>query len=215
VDLMTKTVLDQFADALMQATLCSHLVDLELELGIAGPLLSRMCLLRCNPSGVLCLPIDLSEFVEMVPVPFGATSPINFEPVGIHRTFLRSDGSGKAAGVAKMMLGKAGVICFDRPEDEGSALDIAEGIETTLSVQQHIAKMPMWACGSAGGIESLPHRPGVQLLRIFPDNDESGRGWIAARACAERWSEAGTEVKATSPKHHKDWNDHVMQEKRW
>jgi len=141
--------------------------------------------------------------------------PLTFAPVGVHRTFLRRDGSGKADGVAKMMLGKAGVICFDREDDEGGALGIAEGIETTLSVQQHVARMPMWACGSAGGIESLPHRPTIGLLRIFPDNDESKRGWSAAQTCGERWQAAGTSVRISMPRHHEDWNDAVVQERQW
>ncbi|TLU70906.1 hypothetical protein FE263_20150 [Lichenicoccus roseus] len=59
--------------------------------------------IRFNPHctrGLNILPAMIALMVD----------PITSEPRGIHRTFLRHDGSGKADGTARMMLGRAGVI---------------------------------------------------------------------------------------------------------
>lgn len=153
---------------------------------------------------------------ERLPAMLGLmVNPISLEPCGIHRTYLRPDGSGKADGQSKMMLGRAGVIRFENDDDPGEALGIAEGIETALAVQQHRCNIPMLACASAGGIETLPIRPEVRLLRIFADNDENNRGLDAARTCGRRWNEGGADVRISLPRFHKDWNDVITQEKQW
>lgn len=136
--------------------------------------------------------------------------PVTFEPCGLHRTFLRPDGSGKADGQDKMMLGRAGIICLERQAEIAGALGIAEGIETALSVQQHLRNVAMWACATAGGIERLPPHPVIQKLSIYADRDENGHGLRAARACAARWSKAGTNVEILTPREVKDWNDVIM-----
>jgi DNA primase len=63
---------------------------------------------------------------------------------GIHRTFLREDGAGKASLPApKMSLGKikGGAVRLAKVEAE---LIVAEGVETALSVMQATGK-PTWA----------------------------------------------------------------------
>ena len=98
---------------------------------------------------------------------------------GVHRTFLVSDGSGKApVAKPKMMLGTAGVIRL--AELLGAGLGLAEGIETALSCTQLIGWGPVWAAGSRGMIERFPLLADM-TLNIFADADDSGEGLKAAR----------------------------------
>jgi len=119
------------------------------------------------------------------------------EICGLHRTYLRSDGSGKAEVTpAKMMLGrsKGAAIKISDDADVTIGLHIAEGIETSLALLGfEIA--PVWALGSAGAIRSFPVLPGIEALTIAVDNDASGVGAAAAEQCGERWQEAGREVR--------------------
>ena len=109
------------------------------------------------------------------------SDPETGAPRGIHRTFLRPEGSRK---VSKMMLGPAGVIMLCERITNG--LGLTEGIETALAVAQRVGWGPVWAAGSAGGIRSFPVLPQT-TLNIFCDHDESGIGLKAARECAQRW----------------------------
>jgi hypothetical protein len=142
------------------------------------------------------------------------SDPETNEPRGIHRTFLRADGSGK---VSKMMLGPAGVIRLCERITNG--LGLAEGIETALAVAQRVGWGPCWAAGSAGGIRSFPVLP-MTTLNIFADHDESGAGLKAARECAQRWAQAARvtweedrhviEAYIHLPPPWKDWDDATL-----
>jgi hypothetical protein len=134
------------------------------------------------------------------------TDAITGAPVGVHRTFLRPDGSGKADGQAKMMLGAAGVVRLAEPEGEG--LGLAEGIETALSAMQLIGWGPVWAACSSGGIETFPVLQ-RRALTIFADGDAAGQK--AARSCLRRWSESGSEALIHVAPHGMDWNDAALE----
>jgi hypothetical protein len=134
------------------------------------------------------------------------TDPVTGEPTGgIHRTFLASDGSGKAdIDRPKMMLGQAGVIrLYERVTD---GLGIAEGIETALNVAQRLGWGPAWAtCGTAG-MAKFPVL--IQTtLNIFIDCDDLGASLAAAEECAERWVAEGREVFIHEPPDGLDWAD--------
>lgn len=135
------------------------------------------------------------------------TDALTGEPRGIHRTFLAVDGRGKAAGQAKMMAGKAGVIRLVPDEDVTQGLGLAEGIETALSVMQVYGWKPVWAATSAGAIANFPVLPGIECLTVFSDNDESGVGLKAATKCYERWVGAGVEFAGIPCPRVGDWND--------
>jgi len=139
---------------------------------------------------------------------------ITDEPVGIHRTALKPDGSGKAdlpgLGNPKKMLGRAkgAAIKLSADEDVTDGLGIAEGIETALSIMA-AGWRPMWALGSAGTIASFPVLPGIECLTIFADADRAGLA--AAQACQGRWRAAGRECPIVLPPHDgTDWNDWRM-----
>jgi hypothetical protein len=79
-------------------------------------------------------------------------------------------------------------------------LHVAEGIETALRLygegnpgSDNICR-PVWALGSAGGLEAMPVIERVWHLHIWADHDASGRGIEAAEICATRWREAGRRV---------------------
>src|SRR6185437_4227193 len=77
--------------------------------------------------------------------------PVSGDPCGIHRTYLRPDGMGKAQiDKSKKMLGQAGVVRLAEPEGEG--LGLAEGIETALSAMLRIGWGPVWAAGSRNSV---------------------------------------------------------------
>jgi CHC2-type zinc finger protein/Toprim domain-containing protein len=144
------------------------------------------------------------------------SDPETGDPRGIHRTFLRPDGSGK---VSKMMLGPAGVIPLCERVTNG--LGITEGIETGLAIIQRVGWGPVWAAGSAGGIRSFPVLP-FTTLNIFCDHDESGVGLKAARACGQRWADAARiawnqdrrviECYIHIPPEGKDWDEATLGE---
>ncbi|MFT8245543.1 toprim domain-containing protein [Roseomonas sp. BN140053] len=124
-------------------------------------------------------------------------------PCGVHRTFLAADGTGKAPGQAKMMLGRAGVIRLVPDEQVELGLGIAEGIETSLAVMQGFDWRPVWAATSAGAIAAFPVLRGLDALTVFADADDGGVGLKAATACVRRWSAAGFDARivAAPPEH--------------
>jgi hypothetical protein len=141
------------------------------------------------------------------------TNPVTGEPLGIHRTAVRSDGLGKQkmpdGGAPKRMLGssKGGVV---RLQPGGPSLGIAEGIETALSAAE-IFKMPVWAALSANGIANFPIVPGVERLTVFADHDTAGIS--AARKCRHKYKKAGIGVEVRYPPLiGNDWNDHARKD---
>lgn len=126
-------------------------------------------------------------------------------PCGIHRTFLLPDGSDRLRDAkGKAMLGNAGVIRLSPDGAVTMGLGIAEGIESALSVMQRMSWRPVWAASSAGAIRTFPILAGIEAVTIFADAD--GPGITAARACGQRWCDAGHEARVIAPPAG-DWND--------
>jgi hypothetical protein len=97
---------------------------------------------------------------------------------GIHLTFLRADGAGKAGtGLDKIMMGSsAGTPIVIAPMGDGLGLAITEGIEDALSV--HAATgLGAWAAGSAGCMPALADAvPSyTEIVTIVADGDEVGQ----------------------------------------
>ena len=126
------------------------------------------------------------------------------EVVGLHRTFLRVDGRGKApVSNNKMMLGKCagGAV---RLAPAGPELVLSEGIETSLSVQQATG-LPVWATLSTSGLRSIILPPEVETVIIAADADEPGEK--AAQEAARRFIAEGRKVKIARPPQGMDFND--------
>ena len=122
----------------------------------------------------------------------------------VHRSFLKLDGSGKApVSSPKMALGSIGDGAV-RLGRAGTALGLAEGIETGLSAQQ-LFEIPIWAVlGSRFDRVEVP--PNVIELQIFADNGEPGIE--AARKAARHFAAAGKYVVVRRPPaEFGDWND--------
>jgi len=129
---------------------------------------------------------------------------------GIHRTYLRRDGAGKAAVEPnKQMLGpvSGGAV---RLAPAAQQMAFSEGIETGLAVMQATG-LATWAGLSAGGLETLilPPLPLASDILIAADNDKSGRGQRAAAVAAERWTAEGRRVRVSVPPEiGTDWADY-------
>lgn len=130
--------------------------------------------------------------------------------IGVHLTFLRPDGSGKAdsGGAAKLMFGyPAGgaVRLFDGPVPHTLAL--AEGIETGLSYTA-LKGVPAQACLSSIGLERAQLPGGVSRVVVAADGDEAGRN--AAFGLIARINRRCATALDAAPEG-QDWND-VLQE---
>lgn len=120
------------------------------------------------------------------------------EPVALHRTWLRLDGSGKAdVPTPKKMLGpvRGGAVRLGRVDHR---LIIAEGIETGLSLLQATDR-PVWAALSTSGMRALvlPELPFAGVITIAADADEAGIK--AAEACRKKWLAEGRTVHIAVP----------------
>ena len=141
-----------------------------------------------------------------LPAMIALVSDADNTPLGVHRSYLRRDGSGKADAVPqKATLGPVwgGAIRLDPVAPE---LVIGEGIETSASARRLIG-LPAWAAVSAGNLaRGLVLPPEVRAIVIAADADEPGER--AARAAALRWSREGRTVRVARPDGAgKDFND--------
>ncbi|MDJ0391365.1 toprim domain-containing protein [Roseomonas sp. E05] len=120
------------------------------------------------------------------------------EAVAVHRTYLRPDGSGKAAlEPDKASFGPiaGGVIMLHAAPATGSLL-LAEGIETALSAAA-LLRAPAWACIAAGNLERLELPATARALIVAGDADTPGQraAWTAGR----RWEAEGRRVRVALP----------------
>jgi hypothetical protein len=130
------------------------------------------------------------------------------EGFAVHRTYLRSDGSGKAgfAGGDKLMLGATAGGSV-RLSEGLERLAVAEGIESALSLSCGLLAEPatVWAALSTSGMRSLrlPITPG--RLVIAGDGDNPGRE--ASHALAIKAHALGWPVTMLDPGTGADFND--------
>jgi putative DNA primase/helicase len=137
----------------------------------------------------------------------------NGDFITLHRTYLNQDGfkadlptTKKLMSPIKQGASKGGAIRLYEPSDE---LILAEGIETALALHVSLNK-PVWACVSAGGLESVQLPATVKQVIIGSDNDASGAGQMAANVLAARLmgEDKTREVKIITPEHvGTDWLD--------
>ena len=133
------------------------------------------------------------------------------KPCGIHRTYIKADGSGKVESQPqKAMLGRSknGVVRLTPHYEVTMGLGISEGIENGLAILG-VGWAPIWATLSTSGMQEFPVLNGINAITIFADADDAGRN--AARACAQNWANSGREAIIHTPrKEGADWNDEVM-----
>jgi putative DNA primase/helicase len=146
-----------------------------------------------------------------LPAMVGLVEHVERGIVGIHRTYLRGDGGGKAdvpEDWQKRALGPTGggAVRLGMPR-LGEWFVVGEGIETILSVMTACA-VPGWAALSAGGLRALILPPEASHVMVCADNDLNGVGQRAAHVAAERWLVEGRRVRlAIPPDAGADFND--------
>lgn len=119
------------------------------------------------------------------------------EPLAIHRTYLRRDGSGKAeVEPAKASLGPVwgGAVRLAAATTE---VVVGEGIETAASAGL-LTGLPAWAAISAGNLGTGLGLPlTIRTVVIAVDRDKAGED--AAWAAASRWQGEGRHVRWLLP----------------
>ncbi len=126
--------------------------------------------------------------------------------VGIHRTFLAHDGSGKAnVAPAKMMLGTASgtAIRFGA----GPEIIITEGIENALACRQ-VLGLPTWAAGSLAGLRTVVLPESVRRVTIFADPKPHERR--GAEDVARRLIQEGRDARVAYGSDDRDANEMLM-----
>jgi putative DNA primase/helicase len=145
----------------------------------------------------------------MLPAMVAAVQAPDRQIRGIHRTFLKVDGTGKAPiSEPRLSLGTlTGGAVRLAAADPDKPLLVAEGIETALSAMQ-ASGLPAWAALSTSGLKSLELPQEIATVTICADNDENGAGIGAAQAAAQRWTSEGRTVRVAIPEHTgTDFND--------
>jgi hypothetical protein len=124
---------------------------------------------------------------------------------GLHRTFLRHDGRGKAeVNPVKKMLGtcRGGAV---RLAAAGRRLALCEGIETGLSIRQVCPDLPVWCALSAGNLDRLALPPEVEEVVLIADGDPVGLA--AARRAAQCYGASGRRMRLVELPSGMDAND--------
>jgi putative DNA primase/helicase len=122
------------------------------------------------------------------------------EPISLHRTWIKPDGSGKAELDQPRLLLKGhrsdGVIRLWPHAEVTSGLVLGEGIETCLAAAS-AGLIPVWSTISAGNLKRFPILSGLEGLTILVDydrpNPKTGEraGIEAALQLIERYAAAG------------------------
>lgn len=126
--------------------------------------------------------------------------------LAIHRTYLRSDGLGKAQlDPTKAMLGAVagGAVRLT----VGDKLVVCEGIETGMSLASGLLRGPasIWASLSTSGMKALTLPDIAGRLTVATDGDDAGRE--AGRALAVKATKTGWTVALLPAPDRRDWND--------
>jgi putative DNA primase/helicase len=144
---------------------------------------------------------------ETVPCLIAAFRSITSDNVtGIHR--IRLDQSERWPKAQRMMLGIIAGSAVKLDALAGNSLVIGEGIETCMAARQ-LGLGPVWALGSAGGIENFAPIAGVDQLVILGEND-NGTNQKAAETCRQKWKDRRVTI-IKPPRGQKDMNDILME----
>jgi hypothetical protein len=132
----------------------------------------------------------------------------------VSRTYLRSDGSGKAdlpKDLQKMMLGgaKGGHVAL---QTGSGSLVVAEGIETALSLPClfDLGPATIWAALTAVNLRTVQLPAASGHLLIATDGDEAGQR--SGEALAARAARLGWTVEFLTAPAGKDWNDVLLEQ---
>jgi putative DNA primase/helicase len=175
----------------------------------SGVLDERIQIYLCSRGIELVSPV--LRFAEHAPHRLGARFPamlapvvnVSGEQIGVHMTYLRLDGAGKADLPKKFQRESRGAIRGGAirlaDHDPGTALIIGEGVETVLSAMQ-IFGLAGWSAVFAGGLKTIELPPIVRRIVIAADNDANVvTGQRNAIAAYDRWAAEGRSVTIKAP----------------
>jgi putative DNA primase/helicase len=131
--------------------------------------------------------------------------------VSIHRTYLNEDCTGKAdvsnpKKLVKPVYPGATAGAAIRLGPIMPSINVTEGIETGLAVQEHTG-VSTFAAVSAGGLQVFIPPPGVHYVTVWADKDVSGTGQTSSSILKRRLSERGYGVQVKMPMRVGDWLD--------
>jgi phage/plasmid primase-like uncharacterized protein len=164
------------------------------------------------------------RFAEQAPHRLGVLLPamlapivdVDGEQIGVHLTYLRRDGGGKAEVTKEYQRECRGAVRGGAirliPFEPDVELVLAEGLETSLAASE-LFGLPCWSAVYAGGLCSLVLPPEVRRIVIAADNDASGVGQRNALAAYDRWAAEGRSVRIVAPPVvGDDFNDVLLKE---
>ena len=129
-------------------------------------------------------------------------------PIAIHRTFLSSEASGKAAfEKPKRALGALGEAAVRLFAPVSGKLGLAEGVESAMSAYA-LTGIPVWATlgNERFGLVSVPES--VTELHLFVDHDAGGE--LAASRGLAAYARDGRTIHVRKPSSRDtDWNDEL------
>jgi DNA primase len=157
-----------------------------------------------------CLRFHPGGTDDAAPMMVAAVTNLSGDVVAIQRTYLKPDGSGKAAMLRpKMALGPVGkgAVCL---APAGSTLGIAEGVETGLSAME-LFRLPVW-CALGSNLARIVMPPAVRNVAIFADHGKAGEA-AAARA-RDAFHEQQRKVSVRFSQSGSDFNDELREIRR-
>jgi len=148
------------------------------------------------------------------------------EILGVHATFLKPDGTGKAPVLnAKLMLGlkQGGFVRLSRgvsglPFGDlakaglAEPLVVGEGIETCLSVALAVPEARVWAALDLGNMATLTPHPGIGPLVILKENDTKPAAIDQRQRVMDQLAAKGFDIREMVPPAGNDFNDTLKEE---
>lgn len=159
--------------------------------------LSGTTALRFHPA---CYYRDEAGVTHPLPALLAAVTDPAGHINGVHRTWLASDGAGKAQVTTPrramgVLLGNG--VRFGFADRQPDIIAAGEGIETMLSLRMAMPTMPTIAALSAAHLGALCLSADLQRLYIAGDSDGAGRDGIGRLGARAR--DAGIETLALRP----------------
>lgn len=153
-------------------------------------------------------PLGSKGRTRFLPAMIAAVS-LDEGPIAIHRTFLSSEASTKAAfNSPKRALGALGKAAVRLYAPVSGKLGLAEGIESAMSAYA-LTGIPVWATlgNERFGLVSVPES--VTELHLFVDHDAGGE--LAASRGLAAYARDGRTIHIRKPSSNDtDWNDELI-----
>ena len=154
-------------------------------------------------------PLGPKGWTRFLPAMIAAVS-IDEGPIAIHRTFLCTEASGKAAfKKPKRALGALGEAAVRLFAPVSGKLGLAEGVESAMSAYA-LTGIPVWATlgNERFGLVSVPES--VTELHLFVDHDAGGE--LAASRGLAAYARDGRTILVRKPSSRDtDWNDELTE----